>query len=283
VKAVHSAVERDRTASDFFNNLLNLLEPDGRFWSLSTPWHNDDLNARLQKNPAYTLFRRAVGKNLEPVWDTKWPAAELAKRRAEIGDAAFARGYWLTPVAEDEIVIRPEWVRYSESPPARFDQVLLSVDPAASGKRKADRHGLVVLGRDDKTLHVLAASALRCGMTGLIAAIESLSQLWNADTIVFESNGAFEAVRELLVKHTAFGAKVRGVAQVKTKHDRATALSVSVQNGSLLFKDDGSQAELIEEMTTFPFAAHDDLLDALGTGVRELIQQKCQPRLWVMG
>ncbi|CAN5511611.1 hypothetical protein BH11PLA2_BH11PLA2_08980 [soil metagenome] len=36
VKAVYSAADRDRVSSDFFNNLLNLLEPEGRFWGLCT-------------------------------------------------------------------------------------------------------------------------------------------------------------------------------------------------------------------------------------------------------
>ena len=101
VKAIYSKAHRDRTSEDFTNNLLNLLEPDGRFWGLSTPWHADDLNARLKKNPAYALFRRAVGPNLEPVWDGHWPAEQLERRRNEIGSAAFARGYRLTPVAEE--------------------------------------------------------------------------------------------------------------------------------------------------------------------------------------
>src|SRR5262249_49812595 len=41
-------------------NLMNLLEPDGGFWGLFTPWHKDDLNSDLKTNPAYALFRRAV-------------------------------------------------------------------------------------------------------------------------------------------------------------------------------------------------------------------------------
>src|SRR5947209_3751566 len=73
VRAMHSRAERDRVADYFTNNLMNLLEPDGRFWGLCTPWHADDLNARLKRNPAYAVFRRAVGPDLEPVWPEKWP------------------------------------------------------------------------------------------------------------------------------------------------------------------------------------------------------------------
>ncbi len=37
VRAMHSRAERDRVADYFTNNLMNLLEPDGRFWGLCTP------------------------------------------------------------------------------------------------------------------------------------------------------------------------------------------------------------------------------------------------------
>ena len=97
VKALHGKADRERVLTDFRNNLLNLLEPDGRFWGLSTPWHREDLNAHLKANPAYALFRRAVGEDLEPVWPDRWPREALERRRDEIGLAAFARGYRLLP------------------------------------------------------------------------------------------------------------------------------------------------------------------------------------------
>src|SRR5437899_1758278 len=79
---------RERVKTAFFDNLMNLLEPDGRCWCLFTPWHHEDLNAALKRNPAFALFRRAVGPNLEPVWPEKWPAEKLAQRRQEIGTLA---------------------------------------------------------------------------------------------------------------------------------------------------------------------------------------------------
>ena len=81
VRSLHSKAERDRVADYFANNLMNLLEPNGRFWGLFTPWHLDDLNARLKRNSAYALFREAVGADFEPVWAEKWPAEAPARER----------------------------------------------------------------------------------------------------------------------------------------------------------------------------------------------------------
>src|SRR5437667_2136019 len=66
VKALRRRADRQRVKVFFHENLMNLLEPDGRFWGLFTPWHKDDLNSDLKKNPAYALFRRAVGQAFQP-------------------------------------------------------------------------------------------------------------------------------------------------------------------------------------------------------------------------
>src|SRR5262245_12868203 len=88
VSAVHSRAERERVKVHFHENLVNLLEPDGRFWGIYTPWHRDDLNAELKRNPAYGLFRRADGDDLTPVWPKKWPRERLEERRRDIGATA---------------------------------------------------------------------------------------------------------------------------------------------------------------------------------------------------
>jgi hypothetical protein len=55
VRALRSRAERERVKLFFHENLMNLLEPAGRCWNLSTPWHRDDLNSGLKGNPAFAL------------------------------------------------------------------------------------------------------------------------------------------------------------------------------------------------------------------------------------
>ena len=112
VKSLRSRADRERVKSYFHENLMNLLEPNGRFWGLFTPWHINDLNSNLKRNPAYALFRRAVGDNLEPVWPEKWPSERLEERRREIGTLSFARAYRLVCIPEEDVPIRAEWVRF---------------------------------------------------------------------------------------------------------------------------------------------------------------------------
>ncbi len=101
VRSICSAADRERAKTYFRENLVNLLEPGGRIWTLFTPWHRDDLNAELKKNDSYALFRRAIGDDLEPVWPEKWPRERLEERRREIGATAFARAYRLVCVPDE--------------------------------------------------------------------------------------------------------------------------------------------------------------------------------------
>jgi len=280
VKAISSRQERQRAKEYFRNNLLNLLEPDGRFWGLCTPWHPDDLNAELKANPTFSLFRRAIGPNLEPVWPEKWNAERLMDRKNEIGEAGFARGYRLVPMSESELLIRSEWIiDWNEigSP----EKVILSIDPAVSSHSKADASALVVLGRmaNSNEVRVLDATAYRVTMPELVAKIAEADARWKPAEILFESNAAFAGIRDLMVRHAKFGPRIRGVVQSKSKLARFAAFSVAVQNGTVTFNTP-SQGELIDEMLTFPHGRHDDLLDATATGVEHLLNVR-EPRVWI--
>jgi phage terminase large subunit-like protein len=285
VRAIHSRADRDRVADYFTNNLMNLLEPHGRFWGLCTPWHMDDLNARLKKNSAYAVFRRAVGIDCEPVWPEKWPREKLLARKAEIGSASFARGYRLVPVATEETPIRAEWIRYWDEP-AEYDTVLLSVDPAVSVSAKADRSAIVVLGRCKHTpaIHVLAVSAKRVKAPELVTLIDEYDRFWNPAVILFESNAAFLGIKDILTRHARFGPRLKSITQTADKGSRVAAFSVGVENGAFRLRGnagvvDTTQRELFDEMTTFPFAEHDDLLDAVATGCAYLLDRR-EPRVW---
>jgi predicted phage terminase large subunit-like protein len=285
VRLLHSRADRERVAAYFHENLVNLLEPDGRLWCLFTPWHSDDLNARLKRNPAFALFRRPVGDNLEPVWPAKWPRQALERRRAEIGSIAFARAYRLVCVPDDAVAICPAWVRFWTAP-ADPEAVILAVDPAVSVKARADASALVTLARTaENQIHCLEAIARRVSAPDLVQLIDDADRRWRPEAILFEANAAFAAVRDLLMRHARFGPKIKSVVQTRDKAARVSAFSVPVENGSFRLKGDGrggvdpGQQALFDEMTTFPAGEHDDLLDAAAFGAEELLNRK-EPRVW---
>ncbi len=285
VRSLHSRADRERVAAYFHENLVNLLEPEGRLWCLFTPWHSDDLNARLKRNAAFALFRRPVGDDLEPVWPAKWPREALERRRTEIGSIAFARAYRLVCVPDDAVAIRPAWVRFWTEP-ADAEAVILAVDPAVSVNARADASALVTLARTaTNEIRCLEAIARRVSAPDLVQLIDDADRRWRPDTILFEANAAFAAVRDLLMRHARFGPKIKSVVQTRDKAARVSAFSVSVENGSFRLKGDcrggvdAGQQALFDEMTTFPAGEHDDLLDAAASGTADLLYRR-EPRVW---
>ena len=140
---------------------MNLLEPDGRFWNLSTPWHPNDVNSWLKSTGVYPLYRRAVGPNDEPVWQEKWPVEALRRRKAEIGEAGYARGYRLACVNEEDSLIQRDWLHFHTETNPTFDRTVLAIDPAVSTSAKADASALVLAGRSGTTVLVMQALARR--------------------------------------------------------------------------------------------------------------------------
>lgn len=283
VRSVASRAERDRVKQLFRDNLMNLLEPTGRFWGLSTPWHRQDLNAELKRNPAFGLFRRAVDENLTPVWDERWPRQALEARRAEIGAVSFARGYRLVPVADETLMIPADWVRFWDTAvPA--ERTIIAVDPAVCTHAKADATGIVVLAKCGPEVRCLQALRQRVNTPDLLALLADLDAAVKPDAVVLEANAAFRGLADVMVRHTSFGPRLQTVVQHKDKAARVAAFSVPVQNGLFRLKGaagvcDPGQRELFAEMTDFPVGEHDDLLDAAAFGTAWLLKHG-EPRAW---
>jgi predicted phage terminase large subunit-like protein len=285
VRSIRSGADRERVVTYFHENLVNLLEPDGRLWCLFTPWHAEDLNAHLKRNPAFALFSRPVGAKLEPVWPEKWPREALERRRTEIGSVAFARAYRLQCVSDETMAIHPPWIHFW-TVPAEAEAVVLAVDPAVSTNARADASALVTLARTVKNeIRCLEAFSRRVSAPDLVQLIDEADRRWHPERILFESNGAFAAVRDLLKRHARFGPKIEGITQTRDKIARVNGFGVTVENGHFLLRGDGDggvfpgQQALFDEMTTFPAGDHDDLVDAAAFGTEHLLNY-AEPRMW---
>jgi predicted phage terminase large subunit-like protein len=164
--------------------------------------------------------------------------------------------------------------------------VVLAVDPAVSQKSSADRSALVTLGRTAANeVHCLEATARRVAAPELLGLIDEAAERWRPEVVLFESNAAFAGIKDLLIRQARFGPKVKGVVQTKDKASRVHAFSVPVENGCFRLQGSGGgqvhpgQQELFDEMTTFPYGEHDDLLDAAATGTAYLLDRP-EPRVW---
>ena len=103
------------------------------------------------------------------------------------------------------------------------DLVVLSVDPALSTHARADRSALVVLAKCGGEVRCLDAIARRVATPDLVSLIGRVDQLWSPSVILFEGNGAFRGIADLMTRQAAFGPKVRQVQQSRDKGSRVAA------------------------------------------------------------
>ena len=97
---------RDVVREAVNNVWLNQLTKRGRALYIYTPWHQDDCSAKLKQSRSWSLLSMPISDDMVPVWEAQWPTKRLQERREEIGERAFARGFRLVAVADEDILFR---------------------------------------------------------------------------------------------------------------------------------------------------------------------------------
>lgn len=126
--SVANPADRERVKSAMRENIINLLEPGGILICTFTPWHEDDYNmseivAKCREERDGLLYaisnvggresinwvlwqRPAEDGNFQNcLWSSKWGPEELRARKAQIGPRAYARGFLLKAISDEERMV----------------------------------------------------------------------------------------------------------------------------------------------------------------------------------
>lgn len=156
-----------------------------------------------------------------------------------------------------------------------YKRTLLSVDPAVSTKTTNDYTALVVvsLGLDD-LVYIRHAEQVRLVSTDLRDRVNELIDRFDIGLVYCETNQG-----GMLWKSVFDGikAKYRAVHQTEPKTIRAGRALDHYRKHKVRHTRHFDQLE--EQMYSFPKVAHDDLVDALGTGIEYFLSQSIVPRV----
>ena len=294
----HSAHKRNEVWEWWKSVAYTRLHHPALVMVVQTRWHEDDLIGRLLsekyegdpadwqriKVPAIAeendVLGRAVGQPLlSPIIDEDEAQALVRWQEVKtvVGAYTWNAMYQQNPTPPDGRIVSRDWLRYYDTAPGTFDEVLQSWDLAFD---KSDTSSFVVgqvWGRKGADKYLLDQYRERSDFVQTIAAIEQMSAKWpqaQLKLVERKANGA--AVLSTLRN------KVSGLVPVNpqgSKLARLHAVSPQLEAGNVHLPTTAQWTrDVVEELVGFPSHAHDDQVDALTQALERLGTQQRRPK-----
>jgi phage terminase large subunit-like protein len=252
---------------------LLINEEDERI-VIGTRWASYDLINFVMENEKFDTYDRpCLREDGTPLYK-KFSQKRLDDIRAGMGVYMFSMLYQNKPLAKEFMAFNPDWYRYYEEEELPEEGVgLVTVDPAdpPTGKASQDYSAIVSVLHTKKGLFVRRYVRQRMSDKQMIDATFDTADKDGITKIRIETNryahlaAAFKEAMKIKNKYY-------NIDEVKAKRINKEAriknrLSPLFENGVVFMKR--GMRELEQELTTFPYGRHDDLIDALSWQVGE--------------
>jgi predicted phage terminase large subunit-like protein len=253
------------------------LQPGASIVIISTRWHQDDLAGWLMREHADEGWRvlslpaiaeRDEGWRQEGsvLWPERYPAETLRQIRAQIGGAAFAAQYEQRPTPEEGAVFKREWWRTYSDVPREFQRTVQAWDTAFKTGEQNDYSACVTIGETETGFHLLHVARDRWEFPDLKRKVCEFGEHWQPSALIIEDAASGQSLAQELRRETSL--PVIAVPADRDKIARAHAVSGLVESGRVLLPTAaGWLDDFLDEVTVFPNARHDDMVDALTLGL----------------
>lgn len=279
-----SQIVRSKVWDALVDDLLTRLEPGGAVILNATRWHEDDPIGRALKHlkpvygdkmvrvrfPAIAEHDDPIGREEgEPLWSERYPLEVLERIRASMGEYSFSALYQQHPVPAEGGIFKRSWFidehhpALVHTPPIQY--AVRYWDLAMSEKTSADFTAGVKVGVGvDGHRYVLDVFHERVEWGDLT---ERMAQVMLEDGASvaqgIESKGYMSrAIAALNVDPRLHGYQVWGYEVDKDKLTRALPAAAKASSGVVHVLDRFWTDVFLDELCGFPYAAHDDLVDA---------------------
>ncbi len=245
-----------------------LIEEDDERIVIGTRWASYDLINFVMENEEFDRFdRQCFKEDGSPVYK-RFSLQRLKQIRAGMGVFMFSMLYLNQPLAKEFMAFNPDWFKYyQESELPEDGDTLVTLDPAdpPTGKKSQDFSAIMSVKHTKKGLFIRRYRRKRLSDKQMIDETFDVADIDGAVKIRIEVNryahlaAAFKEEMKKRNKHYIIeevkAKKVQKEARIKNR------LSPLFENGVLWLKS--GMRELEQELTTFPYSKHDDLMDAL--------------------
>jgi len=250
------------------------LQPEGAIVVISTRWHMDDLAGWLLREhpeenwsvlnlPAVAETDEGWRREGDALWEKKFPPKRLAQIREAVGGATWAALYQQRPAAAEGAIFRREWWKTftPATLPARFEQIVVSLDTAFKAGSSNDYSVGLVLGVGETGYYVLDVWRDRVEFPALMRQVEMLALKWKPDRVLIEDKASGQSLIQELQSNSRLA--IDPIKVDSDKVTRATAVTPLIEAGRVYLPEGADWlADFLEEVSSFPSAPHDDMVDA---------------------
>ena len=269
---------RAKVWEEWQNSVKSRLAAGAKVVIIMTPWHEDDLaarvlanehNARLLRLPVEAEendpLGRRVGDPLCPELgkDAAWLADFKASYISDpLGGArAWSALYQCSPRIEGgNLVMREWWQYYDTREISSFGTQLISVDAAFKGTDSSDFVAITVWGKRNNDYYLRYCLNRQMSFTDTLKAIRSVKQLYpQAQRVLIEDKANGSAIIDVLQREMfCIPVNPRG-----GKESRVNAVSPAIESGHVFLPVGAPWLDaFIDQWSAFPAGAHDDMVDS---------------------
>lgn len=278
-KEALSPVTKKATWNWYISTFKTRLSKNSGEIIMATRWATDDLSGRVidSSDKAKVLAFPAINERGEALVPELHPIDSLLEKKALFGDYFWSAMYQQKPKPGDGQIFHEEFAQYylPKDLPDTFDEVIHSWDMTFKDSDGTDYVVGQVWGKKGANAYLLYQIRKRMSFTETLKAVKLLVEKYpQARRKLVEDKANGPAVIDTL-KTT-----VSGLVPIEpdgSKIARAHACTAEWEAGNvwLPHKDIAPWVtETVEEITTFPFAGHDDTVDAMTQALRYLFQKK---------
>lgn len=288
-----SPSKRDQLWNEWLSSLKTRLAARAKVIVIMTPWHEDDLTARLlQREEHVRLLRlpveaerddpmgRPVGAPLCPEIGkgTRWLAQfkNSYRKDPQGGARAWAALYQCAPRAEEGTLIRRDWWRfYDPAHISSFASQLISVDAAFKGGENNDYVAITVWGKRGNDYYCRHCVNRHMDFPATVAAIRAVKrQFPQALSVLIEDKANGPAIIQTLQREMF----CIPVSPKGGKTARVNAVAPAIESGHVFLPaDEGWVADFIDQFTAFPAGSHDDMVDSATQALSHLLWASGEP------
>lgn len=274
-KEAESPTYRDGVWDWFTDDLYTRREPGGAIIVIMTRWHQDDLVGRLLKNdgdkwtkliiPAIAEENDVLGRKVgEALWPERFPIEVLRDIEHTLHSYSFGSEYQQHPTPSEGGIFKRTWFSLTDGFP-EIVNVVRYWDLAMSSKTTADYTVGVKLGFGvDGRHYVLDVSRFQLEWGEVVPKIAEVAIADGVNVMIGVEEAGFmsRAVQELNSDPRLHNHAVVGYPVDKDKVTRALPFAARLGAGQVSVLNRHWTSDYLDEMCSFPNAAHDDQVDA---------------------